>query len=141
VLIDDSSKMLAVLNAIKSLGFRITIDDFGTGHSTFKYLCKFPVDNIKIDQTFVRQLVLGSSEASIIRAMIALARDLGLGIVAEGVETAMQRDFLAEEGCAIGQGYLFSLPLAAEDIAWVLRQGVTLPISALLPATALQSGG
>jgi diguanylate cyclase (GGDEF)-like protein/PAS domain S-box-containing protein len=136
VLIDASPEMLSVLNGVKSLGFGLTIDDFGTGHSSFKYLREFPIEKIKIDQTFVRQLVIGSSDASIIRAMIALSRSLGLAIVAEGVETAMQRDFLAEEGCAIGQGYLFSLPLAAEDFGWVLQQGVTLPMSALSRAAA-----
>jgi EAL domain-containing protein (putative c-di-GMP-specific phosphodiesterase class I) len=128
VLIEASSEMLSVLNAIKYLGFGITIDDFGTGHSSFKYLRDFPVDKIKIDQTFVRQLVIGSSDASIIRAMIMLSRSLSLAIVAEGIETAMQHEFLREEGCEIGQGYLFSMPLAAEDFSWLLQQQVTLPL-------------
>jgi EAL domain-containing protein (putative c-di-GMP-specific phosphodiesterase class I) len=140
VLIEASREMLSVLNALKCLGFGITIDDFGTGHSTFKYLRDFPVDKIKIDQTFVRQLVIGSNDASIIRSMIALSRSLGLAIVAEGIETAMQRDFLREEGCETGQGYFFSLPLAAEDFGWILQRRATLPMSTLSSAAAQQSG-
>jgi diguanylate cyclase (GGDEF)-like protein/PAS domain S-box-containing protein len=135
-LIEASSEMLSVLNALKCLGFGITIDDFGTGHSTFKYLRDFPVDKIKIDQTFVRQLVIGSNDASIIRSMIALSRSLGLAIVAEGIETTMQRDFLREEGCETGQGYFFSLPLAAEDFGWILQRRATLPMSTLSSAAA-----
>ena len=95
LLIEPSPETIEVLNWLKSLGFWITVDDFGTGYSTFKYLRDFPVDKIKIDQTFIRQLVVDSSDASIVRAMIGLSRSLGIKIVAEGVETEMQREFLA----------------------------------------------
>jgi diguanylate cyclase (GGDEF)-like protein len=128
VLIEASPQMLDVMKAIKSLGFGIAIDDFGTGHATFKYLRDFPIDKIKIDQTFIRKLVIDSDDAIIVRAMIALAHSLGLEIVAEGVETTMQRDFLREEGCKIGQGYLFSLPLTGEDFGWMLQNRLTLPL-------------
>jgi diguanylate cyclase (GGDEF)-like protein/PAS domain S-box-containing protein len=129
LMIEPSPETMAILYWLKSLGFLLTIDDFGTGYSTFKYIRDFPVDKIKIDQTFVRQLVIDSSDASIIRAMITLSRSLGIQIVAEGIETKMQRDFLRDEGCEVGQGYLFSLPLAAEDFGWLLRSKLSLPIS------------
>jgi diguanylate cyclase (GGDEF)-like protein len=136
VLIEFSIDTLATLNALKSLGFSIAIDDFGTGHSTFKYLRDFPVDKIKIDQTFVRKLVIDSSDAVIVRAMIALARNLGIEIVAEGIETTMQRDFLRDEGCRLGQGYLFSMPLAEEDFGWMLENRLTLPMGFHYPEPA-----
>jgi diguanylate cyclase (GGDEF)-like protein/PAS domain S-box-containing protein len=129
LLIESSPDILDALRWLKSLGFWITVDDFGTGYSTFKYLRDFPVDKVKIDQTFVRQLVIDSSDASIVQAMIGLSRSLGIKIVAEGIETEMQRDFLREEGCEIGQGYFFSLPLTAEDFGWLIQRNVALPIS------------
>jgi diguanylate cyclase (GGDEF)-like protein/PAS domain S-box-containing protein len=116
------------LAELKAMGFTLAIDDFGTGHSTFKYLRDFPVDKIKIDQTFVRQLVVNSNDVPIVRAMMTLAHSLRIEVVAEGVETAMQRDFLAEEGCQYGQGYFFSMPLTAEDLEWMIENKVRLPI-------------
>jgi diguanylate cyclase (GGDEF)-like protein/PAS domain S-box-containing protein len=133
-LIEASPQVLAALHALRDLGFAITIDDFGSGHASFRYLRDFPLDKVKIDQMFVRKLVLGSSDELIIRAVLSLARGLGIAFVAEGIETEMQRDFLEREGCEIGQGYLFSQPLAAEDFAWMLANDVTLP--ALCPAAS-----
>jgi EAL domain-containing protein (putative c-di-GMP-specific phosphodiesterase class I) len=140
LMIEFSAETMAILTWVKSLGFGITIDDFGTGYSTFKYLRDFPVDKIKIDQTFVRQLVVDSSDASIIRSMIALSRSLGIQIVAEGIETTMQRDFLRDEGCEVGQGYLFSLPVTAEDFGWLLRSGMRLPVSGEEPSNGHHPG-
>jgi EAL domain-containing protein (putative c-di-GMP-specific phosphodiesterase class I) len=128
VLVDVSPELLERLAGLKALGFGLAIDDFGTGNATFSYLRHFPVDKIKIDQSFVRHLMAGSSDASIVRAMTALGRSLDLQVVAEGIETTRQRDFLLEEGCRTGQGYLFSLPMQAEDFAWLLEQRVRLPI-------------
>ena len=129
LLIEASPEMISILNAIKALGFRIAIDDFGAGHSTFRYLRDFPIDKIKIDQTFIRKLVPNSNDAIIVRAMLALAHSLGTDIMAEGIETVAQRDFLLAEGCKVGQGYLFSLPLTATDFGWLLQCRVTLPMS------------
>ena len=129
-LIEASPQIMAALHALRDLGFSITIDDFGVGHSTFRYLRDFPVDKLKIDQIFVRKLVVGSNDALIIRAVIALARSMGIAFVAEGIETDMQRDFLQREGCQIGQGYLFSMPLVAEDFAWMLSNKICLPLRA-----------
>jgi diguanylate cyclase (GGDEF)-like protein/PAS domain S-box-containing protein len=129
VLIDAATDIRKQLSTLKGMGFELAIDDFGTGHSTFRYLRDFPIDTIKIDQTFVRHLVIGSSDASIISAMIGLARSLRVRIVAEGIETVLQRNFLRDEGCEIGQGYLFSMPLTADDFGRLLEQGVSLPMS------------
>jgi diguanylate cyclase (GGDEF)-like protein len=115
LLIDASTEILDVLRALKSMGFWISIDDFGTGYSSFKYIRNFQVDKIKIDQTFVRQLVTNSKDATIIRAMIYLSRNLGIDCTAEGIETPMQRDFLRVEGCPTGQGYLLGLPLESDE--------------------------
>ena len=128
VLIDATPDIRSQLNRLKFLGFDLAIDDFGTGHSTFKYLRDFPIDKIKIDQAFIRNLVIGSSDESIVRAMVGLARALKLGVVAEGIETTTQRNFLRGEGCDVGQGYLFSKPLNAEDFAWLLAQDAALPL-------------
>lgn len=127
-LIEATPQLFQLLGELKSRGFQLMIDDFGTGHSSFRYLRDFPVDMIKIDQTFIRHLVLESSDATIVRAIISLSRNLGMDAIAEGIETNMQRDFLRDEGCKFGQGYLFSLPLAAEDFGWLVQQRVTLPM-------------
>ncbi len=128
MLIEPSPLVMTALTALRTMGFRLAIDDFGSGHATFRYLREFPVDKLKIDQIFVRKLVLGSTDALIIRAIISLARSMGLAFVAEGIETRMQRDFLEREGCPIGQGYLFSMPLLPEDFGWMLANDVRLPL-------------
>ncbi len=120
LLIEGSPAVMSCLRDLQDLGFAISIDDFGSGHSTFRYLRDFPVDKLKLDQTYIRKLVLESADAQIIRAVIALARGMGIAFVAEGIETEMQRDFLQREGCKIGQGYLFSRPLAADDFRLML---------------------
>jgi diguanylate cyclase (GGDEF)-like protein/PAS domain S-box-containing protein len=127
LLIEPSPQVMASLTALRRLGFTIAIDDFGSGHASFRYLREFPVDKLKIDQIFVRKLVLESTDALIIRAVISLARSMGIRFVAEGIETEMQRDFLEREGCEVGQGALFSMPLVAEDFAWMLGNGIRLP--------------
>jgi EAL domain-containing protein (putative c-di-GMP-specific phosphodiesterase class I) len=139
-MIEASPSTLGLLKSLKTLGFTLAIDDFGTGHSSFRYLRDFPVDKVKIDQTFVRQMVVDSSDASIIRAIIALAKSLDLKVVAEGIETMVQRNFLREEGCQIGQGYLFSVPLTAEDFGYLIARNIRLPWSASvdLPASGKQ---
>jgi diguanylate cyclase (GGDEF)-like protein/PAS domain S-box-containing protein len=120
LLIEPSPQVMASFTGLRRMGFTITIDDFGSGHASFRYLRDFPIDKLKIDQSFVRQLVVESTDALIIRAVISLARSMGIGCVAEGIETETQRDFLLREGCRTGQGALFSMPLVAEDFAWLL---------------------
>jgi PAS domain S-box-containing protein/diguanylate cyclase (GGDEF)-like protein len=128
ILLELSPHTVAVLTELKLLGFKLVIDDFGAGHSSLQYLRNFPIDKLKIDQVFVRQLVAGSSDALIIRAITSLAQSLKIGLIAEGIETVEQRNFLRDQGCPTGQGYFFSMPLAAEDFAWMIQQNVTLPI-------------
>jgi PAS domain S-box-containing protein/diguanylate cyclase (GGDEF)-like protein len=136
ILLELSPAVLAVLSELKLLGFKLVIDDFGAGHSSLQYLRNFPIDKLKIDRIFVRQLVADSSDALIIRAITSLAHSLKIGLVAEGIETIEQRDFLSDQGCTTGQGYYFSLPLAAEDFAWMIKQKTILPIvSAIKPPT------
>ncbi|MDB5506369.1 MAG: hypothetical protein JWR75_1007 [Devosia sp.] len=139
-MIEASPSTVKILIALKSLGFTLAVDDFGTGHSSFRYLRDFPIDTVKIDQTFVRQMVIDSSDASIIRAIIALAKSLNLEVVAEGIETVVQSDFLRDEGCKTGQGYLFSLPLTAEDFGYLIAWNIKLPksISVEAPVSARQ---
>ncbi len=130
VLIESSVETLSVLRSLKSLGFAIVIDDFGTGHSTFKYLRDFSANKIKIDRSFISRIGVDSADETIIRSMINLARSLGVSVVAEGIETRRQRDFLRDEGCELGQGYFFSAPMRAEDFGWLLDRHMTLPVAA-----------
>ena len=106
----------ATLQEIRALGVRIAIEDFGTGYSSFSHLQYFPVDELKIDQTFVARMDKGEREESFVRTLLTLAQSLGVSVVAEGVEREAQQVLLASFGCTIGQGYLFSRPLAINDV-------------------------
>ncbi len=129
MLVDCSRDMLERMNALRRLGLTLAIDDFGTGYSSLKYLSKLPVDKLKIDQSFVRQMSDDSSDATIVRTIVALGKGLNLEVFAEGVETAAQQQFLVAQGCRSGQGYLFSRPVPAADFAALLRNRGTLPLS------------
>ena len=106
---------ISILTQLKRLGVRISIDDFGTGYSSLSYLKRFPIDTVKIDQNFVRDLVSDEGDAAIISAVISIARALQLSVVAEGVETNEQLAFLQRERCALVQGFLHSMPLTAHE--------------------------
>jgi diguanylate cyclase (GGDEF)-like protein/PAS domain S-box-containing protein len=105
----------STLQAIRALGVRIAIDDFGTGYSSLSHLQFFPVDELKIDRTFVARMDDGDREASFVRTMITLAQSLGVDVVAEGIERGSQRQILSNLGCSAGQGYLFSRPMPIDD--------------------------
>ncbi len=113
---------LEQLLALRALGVRLAIDDFGTGHSSLGRLAALPVDALKIDRSFVRAIP-ESGDAPLIRAMVAMAHSLGLAVVAEGIETERQRQYLADLGCEHGQGFLFSRPMAAEAVVAFLTAG------------------
>jgi EAL domain-containing protein (putative c-di-GMP-specific phosphodiesterase class I) len=115
---------LAVMNRLRSMGVRISIDDFGTGYSSLSYLKRFPIDTVKIDQNFVRDLSDVSNDGAIITAVISMARALNLRVVAEGVETEAQLAFLRRENCEVVQGFLHSRPVSAAEFESSLRARV-----------------
>jgi diguanylate cyclase (GGDEF)-like protein len=117
VLLADEAQTHETLNAVRGLGFSIALDDFGTGYSSLSYLRRFPVDKIKIDQSFVSHLGKRPESSAIIKAILDLAEALELKVIAEGVETKAQADRLIELGCGLHQGYFYSPPVAAEGIA------------------------
>ena len=119
----DTVKTTAILSAIRNLGVRISLDDFGTGYSTLHYLRNFPFDKIKIDKTFVDDLIkTGSNGHAVIRAITTLADALGMATLAEGVEDLIQLEALESEGCQNIQGYLFSKPVTADEVAGLLHK-------------------
>jgi len=115
-LVTDADAALAALTALKRLGVQLAVDDFGTGYSSLTYLQRFPVDELKIDQSFVAGLGTGPGDTAIVASCVQLAHAIGLRAVAEGVETEDQRRALVELGCDVGQGYLFSRPVPAVDL-------------------------
>lgn len=118
-LVENLDQAKAALSGFRQLGVRVSIDDFGTGQSSLGRLRELPVDKLKIDRSFIRGITDNDNDAAIARAVIALARNLGMEVLAEGVETREQRDFLLNEGCTIGQGFLFSPARDAEHILGV----------------------
>jgi EAL domain-containing protein (putative c-di-GMP-specific phosphodiesterase class I) len=117
VMITDFDRTMLVLHRIKAFGVRIALDDFGTGYSSLSYLHMFPLSTLKIDRSFVANLGVASEAAAITRAVIALGHALGIEVIAEGVETREQLDFLIDEGCNYMQGYMLGRPLPAEQYA------------------------
>jgi diguanylate cyclase (GGDEF)-like protein len=123
IAIENSQRTIAVLERLHALGVALSIDDFGTGYSSLNYLKRFNIDKLKIDQSFVRDLGSGAGDTAIVTAIIGMAKSLGFGTIAEGVETQEQLDFLREKECDEIQGYLFSKPLPAQTFAQLLRNG------------------
>jgi EAL domain-containing protein (putative c-di-GMP-specific phosphodiesterase class I) len=122
-LMQDSKSTVAVLQSLKSMGVQLALDDFGTGYSSLSYLKRFPIDTLKIDQSFVRDLTTDADDASIVTAVISMGKSLHMGVVAEGVETREQLAFLREQSCPEGQGYYFSRPVVAEEFSQLLAAG------------------
>jgi len=115
LLLDTSATVTQQLMEMRQTGVQVSLDDFGTGYSSLTYLQKFEIDYIKIDQSFVRNLVPSSTDLALCKAIIVMAHELGMKVIAEGVETAQQRDLLVAAGCDHGQGYLFARPMSARD--------------------------
>ncbi|NWB90447.1 two-component system response regulator [Pseudomonas agarici] len=127
VLARDIDNARETLVALRALGVRVAIDDFGTGYSSLAYLKRFPIDVLKIDQSFVRDMLADKSDLAIVEAIIKLGQALGLELVAEGVETQRQADLLLERGCRIMQGYLYCRPLPFTRICGVLSAWPQMP--------------
>jgi diguanylate cyclase (GGDEF)-like protein/PAS domain S-box-containing protein len=123
----DIEQTVATLAALRRLGVRISMDDFGTGQASLGYLKRLPIDSLKIDRDFVRDIDSDRTGKAIVTAIIDMAHGLGLKVIAEGVETACQLDFLSGQGCDEYQGYLVSKPVAAAEIERQIGQGVLLP--------------
>ncbi len=122
MLLSNMEQTIAKMRALKDAGVGFSLDDFGTGYSSLAYLKRLPLDQLKIDQGFVKDILIDSNDAAIAKMVIVLAESLGLSVIAEGVETLAQRDFLAVQGCHAYQGYLFSRPLPVEEFeAFFLR--------------------
>jgi EAL domain-containing protein (putative c-di-GMP-specific phosphodiesterase class I) len=117
-----ASQLQAALHELKGLGIALSIDDFGTGYSSLSYLKRFAVDNLKVDRSFITELRDGTDDATIVRTIITLGHNLGLRIVAEGVETPQQAEFLRANGCDEAQGYWYSRPLNAMQFERLLRE-------------------
>lgn len=122
ILIDDLEHTLDALSQLRAMGVRMAIDDFGTGYSSLNYLKQFPVDSLKIDQSFIRGLPENAEDAQITRTIISMAHNLGLGVIAEGVETPEQLKFLQQVGCEEVQGFYFSKPLPEEKLLEYIQQ-------------------
>jgi len=116
LLVEDMETTIATMTALRSYGVGFSLDDFGTGYSSLAYLKRMPLDQLKIDQSFVRDLLTDPNDAAIVDTIIGLSRSLGLEVIAEGVETEQQRDRLARAGCRFYQGYLFSRPLPLDQL-------------------------
>ncbi|HEX8615339.1 MAG TPA: EAL domain-containing protein [Telluria sp.] len=125
----DVTLAVELLHSMKSLGVNLSIDDFGTGYSSLSYLSRFPIDVLKIDRSFVSDITRDANDAAIVASIIALAHNLKLSVIAEGVETAEQLDYLRRHGCDEMQGYYFSRPLAAVAFEELLRQRKSLALT------------
>lgn len=126
MMMHNVDKAIAVMHQIRARGIELSIDDFGTGHSSFAYIKRFPIHSLKIDQMFIRPMKPGSNEAALVEAMASIGNKLNLVVIAEGVEEAEHVDFLKSVGCDLIQGYYFSKPLPAEAFAQLLAENKNL---------------
>ena len=122
---EDAESTAAVLQELKTMGVHLAVDDFGTGYSSLSYLQQFPIDVLKIDQSFVHRITIDPDDSPIVSAIIDMGKNLKHRVIAEGIETQEQLAFLQAQHCAEGQGYLFSRPLAAAQFAHLLQIGLT----------------
>ena len=112
---------IVMLTTLKTMGVQLSIDDFGTGYSPLSYLQRLPISTVKIDQSFIQEVLTQARPAPIVRAIIAIAHSLNLLVLAEGVEQEAQRTLLHEQGCDQAQGYLFGRPMPADKFAQMLQ--------------------
>jgi diguanylate cyclase (GGDEF)-like protein len=129
VLMKRAESTETILETLRAIGVRLAIDDFGTGYSSLSYLRKFPIDALKIDQSFIRQITTAPDDTTIVTAMISMGRSLKLRVVAEGVETQEELAFLQAHQCDEAQGYYFSRPVPPDQFATLLKSGILEPVS------------
>ncbi|SUX30354.1 EAL domain-containing protein [Chromobacterium vaccinii] len=129
IIMEDAQATIQTIDNMKNMGLRLSIDDFGTGYSSLSYLKRFKADKLKIDRSFVRDIPHDADDSAIARAIINMAKNLNMQVVAEGVETMEQWQFLEQEGCDFVQGYLIAKPLPADDFAKLLHKDSLLPQS------------
>jgi len=122
ILVQSVDDTLATLKRMRAMGLRVSLDDFGTGYSSLTYLKRFPIDTLKIDQSFTRDIATDAGDAAITAAIIAMSEGLKMAVIAEGVETEEQRDSLLQRGCRLMQGYLFGRPVPAEQFRLLLEK-------------------
>jgi EAL domain-containing protein (putative c-di-GMP-specific phosphodiesterase class I) len=125
MLVDDVEAAMKTMSAIKDMGIRLSLDDFGTGYSSLSYLKRFPIDTLKIDKSFVREISTDPRSSAVADGIITLGHRLALGVIAEGVETAEQLSLLYDSACDMVQGYLFCRPVPAEQLTMLLREPPT----------------
>ena len=119
---ENPHEIARTLKTIKDMGVKISIDDFGTGYSSFSNLRRYPLDELKIDRSFIKDVPNNADDSAIVGAMIAMAHGLGLGVVAEGIESERQLDFLRDRDCDEYQGFLASKPLLASDFVALVQK-------------------
>lgn len=122
MLLDNVELTIATMNGLKAIGIQLSLDDFGTGYSSLQYLKLLPLDQIKIDQSFVRNIATNINVAIIVQTIILMTNAMGMEVIAEGVETGEQLEFLQLKGCSHYQGYYFSKPLPLEQFNDLLTQ-------------------
>jgi EAL domain-containing protein (putative c-di-GMP-specific phosphodiesterase class I) len=125
VLMHNAESAVGTLGKLKAMGVKLSIDDFGTGYSSFTYLRRFPTDAVKIHQSFVQEITEDLADATIVSGMISIGKSLNQRVIAEGIETRAQLNFLQRHGCAEGQGYYLSRPVVAQQLAKLLETGIS----------------
>jgi sensor c-di-GMP phosphodiesterase-like protein len=122
VIIDNPDRVVEKICRLKKMGLRVSIDDFGTGYSSLNYLKRLPLDELKIDRSFIQEITNDHSDVVITETIISMAKNFGYTVIAEGVETVEQKEILIDKGCRYFQGFLFSKPLPPSDIPEYLKQ-------------------
>jgi EAL domain-containing protein (putative c-di-GMP-specific phosphodiesterase class I) len=128
VVMENAENTTTMFKRLRALGLQLSIDDFGTGYSSLSYLHRFPVDTLKVDRSFVSKMSLDRENLEIVRTIVTLARNLGMHVIAEGVETKQQCDLLKALECEYGQGYLFSKPVGPEEAGTLIQKRQQWPI-------------
>ncbi|SCN47669.1 diguanylate cyclase/phosphodiesterase (GGDEF & EAL domains) with PAS/PAC sensor(s) [methanotrophic endosymbiont of Bathymodiolus azoricus (Menez Gwen)] len=124
MLAKNTEQCISLMSRLQKMDIKFSVDDFGTGYSSMSYLKKFPINTLKIDRAFVSECDVNKEDAAICRAIVALGKSLGLKIIAEGVETQSQLDFLKQTECDVYQGFLFSRPLPVDEIDALLIENI-----------------